>query len=165
MIILINKQNLWFLTLFSLILVLSVYYITMPENLLQRINQNEETQSVANIREEEVLASLRVADEEEVLRIMDELQQILLDDKKSAEEKSVAYDSLRELNLNKGKEQAVEQKILEVHELKAFVKIKNDQVKVVIAAKTHDPALANKIMRTTQESFGDQMFITVQFQA
>jgi len=137
----------------------------MPENLLQRINQNEETQSVANIREEEVLASLRVADEEEVLRIMDELQQILLDDKKSAEEKSVAYDSLRELNLNKGKEQAVEQKILEVHELKAFVKIKNDQVKVVIAAKTHDPALANKIMRTTQESFGDQMFITVQFQA
>ena len=30
----INKQNLWFLTLFSLILVLSVYYITMPNNLL-----------------------------------------------------------------------------------------------------------------------------------
>ena len=30
----INKQNLWFLTLFSLILVLSVYYITMPSELL-----------------------------------------------------------------------------------------------------------------------------------
>ena len=30
----INKQNLWFLTLFSLILVLSVYYITMPNDLL-----------------------------------------------------------------------------------------------------------------------------------
>ena len=29
----INKQNLWFLTLFSLILVLSVYYVTMPNDL------------------------------------------------------------------------------------------------------------------------------------
>ena len=30
----INKKNLWFLTLFSLILVLSIYYITMPSELL-----------------------------------------------------------------------------------------------------------------------------------
>ena len=34
----INKQNLWFLTLFSLILVLSVYYITMPSELLKSNN-------------------------------------------------------------------------------------------------------------------------------
>lgn len=26
----INKKNLWFLTLFSLVLVLSIYYVTMP---------------------------------------------------------------------------------------------------------------------------------------
>ena len=30
----INKKNLWFLTLFSMILILSVYYITMPRELL-----------------------------------------------------------------------------------------------------------------------------------
>ena len=36
---------------------------------------------------------------------------------------------------------------------------------VVIAGKTHDEALANKIMRTVQEAFQDQMYITVQFQA
>ena len=30
----INKKNLWFLTLFSLVLVLSVYYVTMPKELL-----------------------------------------------------------------------------------------------------------------------------------
>ena len=29
-----NKKNLWFLTLFSLVLVLSIYYVTMPEDLL-----------------------------------------------------------------------------------------------------------------------------------
>ena len=34
----INKKNLWFLTLFSLVLVLSVYYITMPTELLMTNN-------------------------------------------------------------------------------------------------------------------------------
>ena len=38
----INKQNLWFLTLFSLILVLSVYYITMPNELLLSKTKTEE---------------------------------------------------------------------------------------------------------------------------
>ena len=45
----INKQNLWFLSLFSLILVLSVYYVTMPNDLLLTNNgavgskKNEQT--------------------------------------------------------------------------------------------------------------------------
>ena len=30
----INKQSLWFLTLFSIILVLGVYYVAMPTNSL-----------------------------------------------------------------------------------------------------------------------------------
>lgn len=29
----INKKNLWFLTLFSLVLVLSIYYVTMPSEI------------------------------------------------------------------------------------------------------------------------------------
>ena len=36
----INKKSLWFLTLFSLILVLSVYYITMPSELLMNDKTN-----------------------------------------------------------------------------------------------------------------------------
>ena len=31
----VNKQGLWFLTLFSLILVLSIYYITMPNEIFK----------------------------------------------------------------------------------------------------------------------------------
>ena len=38
----INRKNLWFLTLFSLILVLSIYYITMPNELLITNNGNIE---------------------------------------------------------------------------------------------------------------------------
>ena len=34
----INKQNLWFFTLFSLVLVLGVYYVAMPNDLLEKAN-------------------------------------------------------------------------------------------------------------------------------
>ena len=160
----INKQNLWFLTLFSLILVLSVYYITMPEHLLNNLNDNrEEAREVVMVRESEILTALRVQDDEELLREMDALQQILLNDSKSAQEKSEAFDSLRDLNLNKGREQAIEKTIYERHELKSFVKIKNDQVRVVVVATEHDAVLANNIIRTVQESFKEQMYITVKF--
>ena len=53
----INKKNIWFLTLFSLILVLSVYYITMPsELLLTNINPKEpKTETVVKEEQRTVL--------------------------------------------------------------------------------------------------------------
>ena len=36
----INKQSVWFVTLFSLILVLSIYYVTMNDNSLAGILEN-----------------------------------------------------------------------------------------------------------------------------
>ena len=34
----INKQNLWFISLFSLIMVLSIYYLTMSDDTLSTLN-------------------------------------------------------------------------------------------------------------------------------
>ena len=62
----INKQNLWFLTLFSLILVLSVYYITMPNDLLSTNVKTENTEKVEEtIEEVSSLVAMRVSLEEE----------------------------------------------------------------------------------------------------
>ena len=49
----INKQKLWFLTLFSLILVLSVYYITMPSELLTTAKVNDKTEEKNEKQEQE----------------------------------------------------------------------------------------------------------------
>ncbi len=164
----INKQNLWFITLFSLILVLSIYYVTMPNNLLKDINskkESEKTQETVSIKENETLTALRVKDDEDVVKEMNDLQKILLDEKKTKEEKSQAYDTLKELNLNKGKEQKLEQKILQEFNLKCFIKVKNDTIKIVIASKEHDPKLANNIIRSIQKDYDKQMYITVKFEA
>ena len=68
----INKQSVWFVTLFSLILVLSIYYVTMSDNSLKGIiESNSSTESTAvnsEIKESSILVSLRVEDDESVLK-------------------------------------------------------------------------------------------------
>ena len=164
----INKKSIWFLTLFSLILVLSVYYITMPSELLLNTNanytsgENNETPTTA-VEESTVLVALRIEAEEELLKEMENLQLILNSDEATVEEKNEAFDKMKELNINKGEEEKLENKIKEVYQLESFVKIRNDQIEVVINKSENDTDLANKIIRTIQEQYEEQKYITVKF--
>lgn len=163
----INKQNLWFITLFSLILVLSIYYVTMTDDSLATLANDASVSSEAEVVEvssSNVLVALRVEDEEIVLKEMEKLQTILLDEAATLEEKNDAYDSLQALNSTKGKEDEIEKKIKETHKLESFVKINGDQISVVIASNDHSNEIANNIIRTVQSLFDTRMYITVKFQ-
>lgn len=162
----INKQGLWFVTLFSLILVLGIYYVTVKDNdLLAMATQNApEEQEVIKTEESSVLVSLRVQDEEEMLAEMESLQTILLDNTATLQEKNDAYTSLQALNANKGKEETLEKKIKEKYNLDSFIKIKNNQISVTVASKEHNNMLANNIIRTIQEDYDTKMYIVVKFQ-
>ena len=79
----INKQNLWFLTLFSLILVLSIYYLTMPDEVLKTVKtQDNNTKETVNIEESDALTALRVEADEETLKEMNNLQEVLSNKRK-----------------------------------------------------------------------------------
>ena len=161
----INKRSIWFLTLFSLILVLSVYYITMPSELLLNTSGNytEENNPTTNINESTVLVALRVEAEEELLKELENLRIILNSSESSVDEKNEAFEKMKELNINKGEEEKIQNKIKEVYQLDAFVRIKNDQIEIVINKEESSSDLANKIMRTVQEMFEEQKYITVKF--
>lgn len=161
----INKQNLWFVTLFSMILVLSIYYLTMKDDTLATIKSldNNETYEV-NVEPSSALVALRVADDEEVIKQMEDFQTILLDEASTIEEKNNAYESLQTLNSNKGKEAEIEDKILKEFNLEAFVKIKNDRINITIDSKKHDNKLANQIMNSVQSLYDIKMYITIKFQ-
>lgn len=163
----INKQGLWFVTLFSLILVLSIYYVTVKNEDVLAIstgNMTEEAVEKVEASESSILVSLRVKDEEEMLAEMESLQTILLDDNASLQEKNDAYNSLQTLNANKGKEESLEKKIKEKFKLDSFIKIKNEQISVTVASQEHNSALANNIIRTIQEEYDTKMYIVVKFQ-
>ena len=46
----INKQNLWFVTLFSLILVLGIYYITMKDETLSVLAGENDVSKVVEVK-------------------------------------------------------------------------------------------------------------------
>lgn len=168
----INKRSIWFLTLFCLILVLSVYYVTMPSELLLTTNgnyTNKETAEVnkevdVEVEESTILTSLRVESDEQMMNEIEQLQSILTNAESSVEEKNQAYEKIKSLNLNKGEEQQIEKQILDTYKLKSFVKVNGNQVRVVVLSKEHDSSLANNIMRTVQSNYDSEMYISVKFQ-
>ena len=160
----INKQSLWFLTLFSIILVLSIYYIAMPNNTLATIKENNDEIETIDIKESNSLAALRVQSDEEIEATISELNNVLLDEKTTLEEKNTAYQELQNINTNKGKEESIEKIINDTFKIQCFVKINNDNIKITISKKDVDVKLANDIIRKIQEQYNNKMYITVKFQ-
>lgn len=161
----INKKSMWFLTLFSLILVLSVYYITMPSELLLGINQDYTTTVNAEpqIIESTLLVALRVDAKESLEKQLADLQIILTDEKSSNQERNDAYDKIKELNNDNTIETEIETLIIEKLKLESFVKISEDQVEVVVKSTDHSTDTANTIIRLVQEKYEQKMYITVRF--
>ena len=162
-----NKQNLWFLTLFSLILVLSVYYITMPNDLLLSTTKEEIPTNIVDDEKVEQVSSLvamRVSLEEERQNEMDTLQEQLTSESASSEEKNNAYEKLKYLNELQGKEEKYEKAIKKEYGVDSFVKIDNSNINIVCISENHDSTLANNIMRLVQSDYKNKMYITVKFQ-
>ena len=165
----INKKSLWFLTLFSLILVLSIYYITMPSELLlnnkTEIKENKENDQVTvNVKESDLLVALRVESDSELQNEIDNLKTVLTDETKTTDEKNEAYEKIKNINNTRSEEENLEKKIKDEFNLNSFIKIDGDQIKVTIESEKHDTNLANKIMRSIQSNYQDNKYISVKFQ-
>ena len=163
----INKQNLWFLTLFSLILILGVYYITIPNEVLENINikANETIEPVVEeVIEENSLTAMRVTLENSRREKIEGLQQQLTSNNLTTEEKNNTYEELKYINELQGIEENYEKKLKKEYGLDCFTKIDSTDINVICISDTHDVELANKIMRTIQSSYKNKMNITVKFQ-
>jgi len=166
----INKKNLWFLTLFSLVLVLSIYYVTMPEDLLKATTSNvnelaNKDNIEANIEESTTIAALKVEDDSKTVDTLNELQEELSSSETTAEQKNTLYEQIKTINTNNGIEETIEKKINSTYKCETFTKIENNSVKVVVDKCQNSKTLANNIMRSIQEEFENKMYISVQFES
>ena len=164
----ISKQNLWFLTLFSLILILGVYYVTMPKDLLSKVEnivEDKETKEVVEeVEEESMLVAMRVNLEEERQETITKLQKDLTKEELSTEEKNNIYEQLKYLNEIQGKEEKLEKQIKKDLKLDCFVKENNNNIEAVCISNEHDEKKANSIMRLIQSKYENKMNITIKFQ-
>ncbi len=162
----INKQNLWFLTLFSLIMVLSIYYLTMSDDTLSTLNVSSDVSDGTDVvisEENDTLVALKVADEEELLARTEELESILLSDTATLQEKNDAYEELQTIHKTESEKEAIVKLIKDEYKLDSVVQIENNNITVTIASTTHDAALANNMIRSIQALYDQDKYITVKF--
>lgn len=163
----IKKQNLWLLTLFSVILVLGVYYITMPNS--SSILKEEESKEVETnktsleIEEDTYITALKEEYEEEILKQIKELESLLNEKLTSTDEKNNAYLKIKALNDKKAEEEALMANIKKEFSYDTFVKIENNDITVVVKTDKHDKTLANNIMRFIQKEYKYHKNISVKF--
>ena len=170
----VNKQKMWFLTLFSLILILSVYYITMPSELLTKAGKMDNSkvkttkkinkEASTNVMESDSLTALQVESDEERATLAASYNEILTNKNATVEEKNNAYEGLKEIKEIKAKEESLVKKIKNDLKLKSFIKIDGNNISVTIKKLDHDYSLANSVMRLIQKEFENKMYISVKFQ-
>ena len=168
----INKQGLIFLTLTSLILVLSVYYITMPNELLLTTNSLYTSNSVNNeidtknekviVEEVNTISAMKSIHSGERREKVKELNNKLISKELSLEEKNNIYEEIQVINKLEVMEEDIASIIKNEFKLDSFIKVNNDIIEVTINSKIHDKTLAAKIISSIEKKY-DNMYISVNF--
>lgn len=162
----INKSNLWFLTLSSIILVLAIYYIGGPVETTDMVFSatTGSGEEITITEESEALTAMRVTKEEEDLETIKVLQEVLLNNSSTVEEKNDAYEEIMVLNNLKSLEDKIEEKINKEYSVSSFVDITDNKLKVVIANKKASYELANKIISYINKELDEDFYVTVKFE-
>ena len=142
----------------------------MPNEIFKSEEIKEEVEKDDSSKTKEVnsqntsyVETLKIELDSDRQEIIDTLQEIMNDKTKTSEEKNKAYEQMKEINNDKTIEDKIIKQINDEYKLKAYVKKEDTKIEVIIEGKEHDVKLANKIMRTVQSNFDNQMSISIKF--
>ncbi len=177
-----KKQTVWLLTMLSLVVVLSVYYITAEpvenDNLANVDVQEEEDKQnadgtiekseshtiVQDVSKDEVFEEIRLQIQDERSKKLEELQQAAGSADLSAEERSEAKDEMNRLQKMAEKEKQIESLIIQTLGYEdALVQADERDVLVTVKGDDHSKAKANEIIKIVKEEMGNSS-VTVAFQ-
>ena len=148
-----NKKVVTFLSLFSLVLILSIYYVVSPfgENL---DNNDTNVNLVVNNENDEYFASLEVAKAEDYDAYIDEMNAIIASSEYTNEQKKEALENIEKRKNQKELEQKTieELKVLGYHHL--FIEVGKNEIFVVVKYPDFTKTDAAKIMSTVYKNFG-----------
>lgn len=185
---LLKKQTVWLLTMLSLVVVLSVYYVTSPDggSNLAFLDEKETAEDTSNIEdtqgqvdqvdqvgEDSVISSISSDDLFTALRLdltdsrnilKEQYQDLITSSEVSAEEKSIAIDKMEELEEIAAKETMLEMLIKSTGYEDALVRAEDNQVRVTVKAKEQSAHAANEIIRLVKSEIGSDVNVAVTFQ-
>ncbi|XZF74680.1 SpoIIIAH-like family protein [Bacillus sp. AL-1R] len=188
-----KKQTIWLLTMLSLVVVLSVYYVTTPDNLkttsFMNMNTNTNTDSLDSTPKDtkktdantatskhndkettsqenstsEVFLKQRMEQEDQRSQLIDEYKATVDSATASAQEKSEAFTNMNELQKLTALESDVEAMIKEAGYKDALVRSDKDEVKVDVTSAKPSRKAANDIIQMTRSVLGEKL-VVVKFQ-
>lgn len=188
---LLKKQTVWLLTMLSLVVVLSVYYVTSPDggsnlafldeketaedtsNIEDTQGQVDQVDQVDQVGEDSVISSISSDDLFTALRLdltdsrnilKEQYQDLITSSEVSAEEKSIAIDKMEELEEIAAKETMLEMLIKSTGYEDALVRAEDNQVRVTVKAKEQSAHAANEIIRLVKSEIGSDVNVAVTFQ-
>ncbi|WP_173916185.1 SpoIIIAH-like family protein [Halobacillus sp. Marseille-Q1614] len=174
----VKKQTVWLLTMLSLLIVLSVYYMTSPDNgemafiqddqwLEEGTGDSEATSENAvtsDVSTEELFASIRLEKQNERDQKTEQLSEIVASSDFSAEEKNEAMEEMESIQATASKESVLENTIrASVPYEDVLVRAEADVIQVTIKANELTKAETREIMQMVSDEFG-QKRVEVKFQ-
>ncbi|MFS0669888.1 SpoIIIAH-like family protein [Peribacillus frigoritolerans] len=189
---LLKKQTVWLLTMLSLVVVLSVYYLTAPEENAADMTATEQMEKEENKTENKTetkgenkseketskntegssvtiasgdeFESLRMQIEDERAKLNEELTAKMGNTELSAEERDEAYAKIEQLSETKVKENIIENLIVAMDYNAALVRVDGTDVKVSVKADKQTKTEANNIIRLVRKEVSDAQNVVVDFQ-
>jgi stage III sporulation protein AH len=169
----------------SLVVVLSVYYITSPEQKssdLASVQQNSKNQAskqqtsvkseakdektvVTTVAGDDAFEELRMQLEDQRSQKKDELEAIVASTNLPADKRSEAYDQMQKLNETAQKEEVLETLIKTMGYEDALVRADGEKVNITVKSKKkHSPSAANDIIQLVKKEIGETNYVAVEFQ-
>lgn len=188
---LLKKQTVWLLTMLSLVVVLSVYYITSPDpksssnatavgqgaqnnagNKPANTNNQANTQAsssgktvVTNVTGSEDFDAIRLQMEDERSQEKDELESVVASTDLPADKRSQAIDQMQKLTETAQKEEILETLIKTMGYEDALVRANGEKVNITVKSnKQHSPSAANDIIQLVRKEISDANYVAVEFQ-
>jgi stage III sporulation protein AH len=173
-----KKQTVWLLTMLSLVVVLSVYYITAEPTLNDVAdgdrNQKEESQTetieetsdttITQVSKDEVFEEIRLQMQDERSMKLEELQQVAGSTELPAEERSGAKDEMNRIHQVAEKEKLIESLIVQTLGYEdALVQADGGEVTITVKGQEPSKAKANEIIKIVKKEIGNS-FVTVAFE-
>lgn len=147
---------------------MTIYYIADP-HIDDTSFVNKETNAPQSLSvttsESEAITAMKIDRDSTLEKEVNAIKEILTDEEKTTEEKSDAYEALKSLNTNKGKEEKLEKLIKDTYNYDNFIKIDGIKVKAVIDTKDHSYDLATNIIGTIEKEFDNKVYVSVTFEA
>ncbi|WP_085991936.1 SpoIIIAH-like family protein [Oceanobacillus senegalensis] len=172
-----KKQTVWLLTMLSLMIVLSVYYMISPDNddlayidngqsdaegpVATKANGSAEgleteVDEISNMSGDELFTTIRMEVQDDRSVSKERLEAVVASSSASAKEKDQAMKEIDQLEDAAKKERILEESILSAGEYQdVLVRSEDSKVHVHVKAEELSDTEANNIMRMVHDEFGE----------